>query len=58
MTSQRVREIVPCPRRGCGGSALAELECPDVGTGSLRERTACWILDCGKCGYWGPNRED
>jgi hypothetical protein len=48
--SERVREIVPCPRQGCGGLAVAEVEYPDG------ERIVRWILDCRTCGYWGPNQ--
>jgi hypothetical protein len=53
--SERVKETVPCPRQGCGGIALAEVEYSDAGGGTLCERVH-WILDCWSCGYWGPNR--
>ncbi len=52
---ERVREIVPCPRRGCVGMAVAEVEYPD-GRGSEGARIVHWILDCRTCGYWGPNQ--
>jgi hypothetical protein len=48
--SERVRETVPCPRRGCGGTAVGEVEYLD-GDGSEGERIVHWILDCRKCGY-------
>jgi hypothetical protein len=53
--SERVREIVPCPRRDCGGAAVGEVEYPDGG-GTDSEPIVHWILDCRTCGYWGPNR--
>jgi hypothetical protein len=53
--SERVKETVQCPRHGCGGPALGEVEYSDAGGGTLRERTVRWILDCRTCGYWGPN---
>jgi len=52
--SERVREILPCPRRACAGNAAAEVEFPDGGREG--ERIAHWILDCRTCGYWGPNQ--
>jgi hypothetical protein len=53
--SERVRETVPCRRRGCGGTAVGEVEYLD-GDGSEGERIVHWILDCRTCGFWGPNR--
>ena len=48
------KEAVPCPLHDCDGVAHAEVEYPDGG--SKTERLVRWILDCGTCGYWGPNR--
>ena len=53
--SERVREIVPCPRRGCGGTAVAAVEHPDGG-GNEGKCIVHWILDCRTCGYWRPNQ--
>ncbi len=52
--SERVKEIIRCPRPGCDGIAYAWVDYPDAWEGGGTDRIVHEVIVCRTCEYSGP----